>query len=154
MNPYVEIDLTGEIQHSWLKPRVKNVDVGFNRYPLLSTLKFKIPVLYNAQLKFGSGVGFYIPGDLHIDISKYPDGTNDIIKYNGAIGYHITGEFEYFASRFWSFMLGLKYHNVTYDVDSATVDGVSVPVEIFIDKVRKLNGSGVYFFCTLGWLFQ
>ncbi|UCD83712.1 MAG: hypothetical protein JSU92_10495 [Deltaproteobacteria bacterium] len=147
----MEIDLTAGIYHSGLEPSVENADGSFNRGPFLATLKFNIPVTDSGQIKLGGGGGYYISGDLDVDTSQAPGGAHETIAYDNAFGYHITGEYEYFFFNNPSIIFGLKYYNVTYDAESYTMNGVSIPVDLLADKVRELNGSGVDFFFALAW---
>ncbi len=134
------------IHHDSDKDERDDADGSFSRISLLTTLKYKIPMpvqnKMQGQIKVGGGIGYYIPVQLDINTSQIPGGTHDIVKYNSTIGYHITTELEGFIVSSFSTILGIKYYNVTYDANSATIDGVSVPVVLLDDKARKLNGSG------------
>ncbi|MGA1840607.1 MAG: hypothetical protein ACMUIU_08275 [bacterium] len=150
----LDIDLTFGYQHSGLSKDVDNADGSFDRTFLLGTLKYKIPVYSSGQVKFGGGIGYYMPDELDLDLSQVPNGSHDIIKYDNAIGFHITAEYEgFFSSYEWSWIVGIKYYYVTYDADSCTSDGISFPVNFLRDEIRKLDGSGFDFSIAIAKYF-
>lgn len=149
------IDLTAGFQFSRLSPNVENADGSFDRSPLLATLKYRIPVVTNAGLKLGGGIGYYASGEWDVDASEVPNGAHNIVKYDGTTGFHIILECEIFAPRKpnVNFTFGAKYYNVSYDANACTSNGISVPVKYLPDELRTLNGSGFDFSLGLGWYF-
>lgn len=138
----LDIDLTAGTQQSLLSPPVVNAAGSFDRKLLLATLRYKIPFSHTGQFKVGGGIGYYSSGELDIDASQIPGGGHNIYKYDDATGFHITAEFESSFSPNWSWMIGAKYCNVSYDVKSCTSNGVSIPVTFLTDEVRSVDGSG------------
>jgi hypothetical protein len=150
----LDIDLTFGYQHSGLSKDVENADGSFNRTLLLGTLKYKIPVFLNTGLKVGGGIGYYMPDKLDSDGSQVPGGTHEIVKYDDAIGFHIAVEYEgFFSSREWSWIIGVKYYYVTYDANSYTRDGISLPLDFLRDETRELDGSGFDFIISIAKYF-
>lgn len=95
-----------------------------------------------------------MPDKLDLDGSQVPGGSHDIIKYDNAIGFHITAEYEgFFSSNKWSWIVGVKYYHVTYDANSCTRNGISVPVDFYIDEIRELDGSGFDFIIAVAMHF-
>ncbi len=134
------------IQNSTLRPEVENAEGDFLRTTLFSTLKYRIPVASNGLLIFGMGSGYYSPDDLDLDMSKISGGGHNIYTYESSTGFHLTAEYEGFTSDKLSWIIGLKYYNVSYNLESAKLDGISVPISILPneikDEVGELDGSG------------
>jgi len=128
-------------------------ELSFDRNILLATLKYKIPFSNNQHIKVGAGLGVYMSGEWDVDASQVPGGSHEIIEYDDAIGFHITGEYEHLFSSNWSWSIGAKYYNVTYDAKSATQDGISVPVQLVVDEVREIDGSGFDFILAIARYF-
>ncbi len=149
----VDVDLTAGYQLNWIRPECDNLDGSFSRVPLLVTLKYWIPTKNNAFFKLGGGLGFYTSVEYEVDGSEY-FGLHEIIEYDNATGFHIVGEYEVFSPDYpISFVLGIKYYNVTYNVNSATNNGTPYPVSDVRSEVRELNGSGFDFYFGFGWYF-
>ena len=92
--------------------------VLFQGYPLLATLKYWIPTKNNTFFKLGGGLGFYTSVEYEVDGSEHFD-LHEIIEYDNATGFHIVGEYEIIGPvKPFSFVLGLKYYNVTYNMNS------------------------------------
>ena len=138
----LDIALTAGTQQSELSPRVVNADGSFDRQLLLATLRYKIPFSHTIQFKVGGGIGYYSSGELDIDVSQIPGGGHNIYKYDDTTGFHLTAEFERFFSPNWSWMVGAKYYNVSYDVKSCISNDVSIPVTFLADELRSIDGSG------------
>ena len=149
----LDLDLTFGWQESWMSPSVSNADGTFDRNLFLLTLKFKMPISDTQQFKIGFGVGNYISGEFDVDTSRVSGGSHTIVNYDDSMGYHITGEYEQFFSKDWSWLLGVKYYNVEYDAGSATVNGVSCSPNILIDKLKTYDGSGLDFTLSISKYF-
>ena len=135
------------IQNSSLQPKVENAEGDFLRTIIFDTVKYRIPVATKGLLRFGVGAGYYNPGDLDLDMSKVPEGGHNIYSYESSVGFHITAEYEGFISEKTSWTAGLKYYNVTYNLETAKSDGLSIPIALLPneikDEIGELNGSGV-----------
>lgn len=150
--PSLEVSLAAGFQNSTLSPSVDNADGSFSRTVLQATLAYAIPVGSSGQVKLGGGMGYYIPGDLDLDFSELSGGGHNVYGYNAATGFHITGGYEHVLSGWsalsatWSWGVGVTYYGVTYELDSATMDGVSTPIEslpaAITDELGELDGGG------------
>lgn len=139
-----DIDGTLGFQVSGLYPYVENADGYFGRTFLLATVKYKIPFRENLQWKFGVGAGYYMGGKLDIEIDQgILSGGHRIVEYKNTTGFHATGELEIALQRNLVLDVGLKYYSVNYKADTATFNGVSVPVSSLNSDYRDLNGDGV-----------
>lgn len=150
----LEADLGAGFQHGTLSKKVENAKGSFERILVLATLKYKIPVRRNGQVKIGGGAGYYGSGELDLDASQVAGGAHNIYKYDDAFGFHVTGEYEgFFSARKWSWIIGVKYYNVRYDVKSCTSSGVSVPANQIPEDGREVDGSGVDFILAIARYF-
>lgn len=149
LSPPFDIDIAAGEQASELRPHS-----AFDYYSrgnfeskfVVAALKYKIPVSDKSQLKIGGGLGYYYSGKTKLAkrSSQLSEGYETNIKYKGTVGEYLTGEYESFAgSKDWSFVVGLIYYKVKYDVDSATWNNADIPVSDLPDKLRSLDGSGV-----------
>jgi len=140
-------------QNSTLSQKLENADGNFSRTFLLGTARYKIPITGKSSINIGGGSGYYMGGKLDIDASKIAGGGHNIYGYENTIGFHVIGEYEHFISKFsflnarWSWCIGLKYYYITYKLNSASSNGVSIPLNLLQsdikDEVGKLNGSGI-----------
>ncbi len=145
INKKLDVDLTFGWQESWLTPEVSNGDGSFERNLFLATLKYKIPISDTQQFKIGLGIGNYSSGEFDVDTSKVTGGAHTIVNYGDSMGFHISGEYEQFFSKDWSWLLGMKYYNVTYDADSVTINGVTYSPNVLADKAKSYDGGGFDF---------
>lgn len=149
----VDLDLTAGYQVNWEQPDCDNLDGYFSRVPLLVTTKYWIPTKNNAFLKLGGGLGLYTSIEYELDGSEN-FGLHEIIEYDNATGFHIVGEYEMIGPvKPVSFVMGIKYYNVTYNANSATHNGTTLPVSDIRSTVRELKGSGFDFYFGFGWYF-
>jgi hypothetical protein len=143
----IEFNATGGYQFSSLVPQVKNAEGSFSRIIFLTGLKYTIPVASSNLIKIGGGFGYYIPGDLDVDISSVSGGGHNIYSYDGNAGIHLTCDYETFDATNLSWGMGLKYYNVSYDLNSFTSNGISFPIALLPqtvkDQTMKLDGSGI-----------
>ena len=154
LSRHFDIDCTLGVQASGLQPAVKNADGSFTRSFFLATAKYKVPIRENLQWKFGLGAGYYMAGELDIDIDPgVPGAGHFIVDYKNAAGVHATGELEVALRSNLMLAVGLKYYMVTYKADKATLNGVSLPVSSLSDEYRDFNGDGVDVTVGLGILF-
>jgi hypothetical protein len=150
----VDIDGTLGFQVSGLLPAVENARGTFSRSFLLATVKYKIPFRENLQWKLGAGVGYYMGGELDIDIDQgILNGGHTVVDYKNATGFHATGELEIALQRNLVLAVGLKYYKVDYKAETATFNGISVPVSSLTDEYRNFNGDGVDVTVGFGILF-
>jgi len=142
-----ELSAAGGYQESALYPKVENAEGSFSRIILLTTLKYHIPWTLSGTLKIGGGVGYYSPGDLDIDLSNVSGGAHNIFSYESNIGFHLTCDYELESTSRFSWGLGLKYYNTSYNLQSAKSNGVSVPINFLPqelkDETMKLDGNGI-----------
>ena len=137
----VDLDATLGFQVSGLMPAVKNADGYFARSLLLATVKYKLPFRENLQWKFGVGAGYYMGGEMDIEIDPgVPGAGHYIYDYKNATGIHATGELEVALQRNLMLSVGLKYYMVEYKVEKATRNGASVTVP---SEFRTLTGDGL-----------
>lgn len=126
-------------QQSELSEDVSNASGTFKRSYLLATLKYKIPVSDSAQVRLGGGIGYYMSPIFDFD-ARRAESTRTIIKYDNAIGFHLTGEFERMINTF-SITIGGKYYNVSYNAKSVKIV-VPLPTSGLKDEFRNYDGSG------------
>jgi len=75
------------------------------------------------------------------------------VDYKNTTGFHATGEFESALQRNLVLAVGLKYYNVDYKAETATFNGISVPVSSLTSEYRDFKGDGVDITVGLGVLF-
>jgi hypothetical protein len=149
----VDMDLTAGYQVNWERPECDNMDGYFSRAPLLVTLKYWIPAKNNTFFKLGGGLSYYTSVKYDIDASE-PLNLHEIIEYDNATGFHIVGEIEIIGPvKPFSFNMGIKYYNVTYNAKSATSNGISLPVSSIRSELLELKGGGFDFYFGFGWYF-
>lgn len=146
----VDIDLTFGYAETLMTPSVDNGDGSFDRTFILATLKYRIPVSNRFHIKLGGGAGYYLPGELDINLTN-AGGWHDVVKYKNSVGAHAVAEFEFFFSKKLAINAGLKYYSVTYKEESGTRNGA--PGYFTGSKVEKLDGSGVDFMLSLAKYF-
>lgn len=152
-NERFDLDFDLGFQLSTITPAVANADGSFTRSFLLATAKYKVPVLYNMQFKFGLGAGYYLGGTMDIDTSAVFGGSKWTVDYGPALGFHGIGEMEFAVAKDIFFSFGLKYYHVTYTADSATYNGMSAPTSALNDEIKNLNGGGIDFLVAFGKYF-
>ena len=149
ISPFAELGLTGGYQSSSLSVDLKNAKGSFNRGFLLTTIKYGIPVSATGVLKFGGGIGYYIPGDLDLDMGSVSGGGHNVYSYDGSIGFHLTGEYEIINSPNFSWGFGMNYYNVSYNLNLVKSNGVTIPINLLPAQVKndvmKLDGGGIDF---------
>lgn len=147
INSSIEFNAAGGYQYSSLVPQVKNAKGSFSRIIFLTGLKYTIPIASSNLLKIGGGFGYYIPGDLDVDISSVSGGGHNIYSYDGNAGFHFSCEYEMFDASNLSWGMGLKFYTVSYDLKSLTSNGVPYPINLLSqtvkDQTMKLDGSGI-----------
>jgi len=146
----IDIDLTFGYAETLMTPAVENADGSFDRTFLLVTLKYRIPVSNRFHIKLGAGAGYYIPGELDLDLSQ-GGGPHDIIRYENAAGAHAVAEFEFFFNQNLAINAGLKYYSVTYKESSGARDGI--PGYFTGGQIERLDGSGFDFMLSLAKYF-
>ena len=153
ITPRFDLSLGFGIQNSSLEPEVKNAEGSFLRTSYFTTIKYIIPVSSAGYLKIGAGAGYYSAGDLDVDLSEVAGGAHNVYKYDGAPGFHITADYEGVFTEKFTWIIGLKYYNVTFDLKSAKSNDVSIPLSIIpadiISDIGELDGSGVDFIIAL-----
>jgi len=140
------------MQNSTLSKKVKNVKGDFSRNFLLGTLRFKIPVSLSGSVNLGGGMGRYMGGEMDVDASDVSGGAHNIYNYKTATGFHFMLEYEHFKhelsllSAKWCWGIGVKLYRVTYDLESMTQNGKSIPIsqlpQSVKDETMELDGSG------------
>lgn len=148
----VDLELNLGAQESSLTPSVQNAEGLFTRFYLLATIKHKIPTSDTGQFKVGLGAGTYSGGKLDVDATD-GGGTQTIVRYDRAAGFHVTGEFERFMTKNAALSLGGRLYFVKYEANSARVGGSSVPVNSLRNDIRNLDGSGVDFMVRISRYF-
>lgn len=138
-----DIDLAVGVQESSLIPSVGNAEGTFMRSYLLVTLNYKVPFSATKQIRHGIGLGYYVGGEYDVDSSQIPFGGHTVVEYDNALGFHLSAEIEAFHSGGWSNYLRLRLYYVEYSASTATMNGLSFPVEWLVDDIRELNGSGI-----------
>ena len=153
MTPALDLSLGISFQNSSLEPEVKNAEGSFSRTNFFTTIKYIIAVSSSGYLKFGAGGGYYSAGDLDVDLNEVSGGAHNIYTYDGAPGFHITADYEGVFTEKLTWVLGLKYYNVTYDLKSAKSNGISIPLNLIpaevMNDIGELDGSGVDFIMSL-----
>lgn len=141
-----ELSLTAGLQKSELSVTVENAEGQINRTVLLATMKYGTPAFSSGILRFGGGIGLYIPGDLDLDFSKVSGGGHNAYSYDPSVGFHMTGDYEMPISSTWSWGFGVKFYFVTYSLKSAQSNGINIPIKLLPQEtkndVTNLNGGG------------
>jgi len=124
-------------QFSELSPTVKNGSVNFSRGIFSVTPSFIIPIKGGelSRIKLGGGLDAYFGNSLDMKLSRIQDGFNDTFKYKSAMGYHISGVFEWNAMDRWSYTYGLKWYRVGYQYQTNYESGD--------DTFLSPDGSGI-----------
>ena len=145
------------IQYSSLQPQVENADGSFFRTILLTTIKYRIPVSSSGIINIGTGAGYYLPDDLDVDVSKIPEGAHNIYSYKNAVGFHLQAEYEGFFNPNLTWIIGLKYYHISYDLEAVSMNGISYPISDFpaeiISELGELDGSGIDLILSLNYYF-
>ena len=143
--PHTELGLDAAYQRSGLSQSVENASGSFSKTIVRSFLKFKLPVLPMAQLKFGGGANYYLPGDYNVDLSSA--GGNEItIAYDPAFGFHGSFEVEYCpptAGDNVFITVGVNYSVVTFPATGYTLDGMSFEADDLKPNFQDLDASCV-----------
>ncbi len=120
-----------------------------SRTTLLATLKYVIPVSSVGMLKFGGGIGYYVPGDLDLDFSTVSGGGHNVYSFDSNIGFHLAGDYEMVISPRFSWGFGMTYTNISYDLTSLKSNGTNIPLTFLSTQVKNdlthLDGSSVDF---------
>jgi len=145
------------LEYSSLQPQVENADGSFFRTMFLSTIKYRIPVSASGIINIGAGAGYYLPDDLNVDMSQIPQGAHNIYSYKNTVGFHLQAEYEGFFNENLTWVIGLKYYNISYDLEAVSSDGISYPInnlpEDIISEIGELDGSGVDLILSLNYYF-
>lgn len=147
----IEVSVGGQV--SELRPEVSNADGEFNRDFLRATLFYKIPSTPVTQWKIGAGIGAYLAGEWDVDTSAVPGGNHDIIMYDDALGFHITGGYEVVVKESVYFAAELMYYFVEYEANSWTRNSAPQSVNMLNDPFKNLNGSGIDLMLSMGMYF-
>ena len=87
---------------------------------------------------------------------KESDKIYHVLGYKNTMGMHGLAEWQVFWNA-WSLSLGLKYYNVTYDLESVTQNGQTVPKQYWymleIPEFYSINGSGIDMFWNVSLHF-
>ncbi len=137
-----DLDFTLGYQMSLLTPEPSGADGGFTRSMALLTMKHRARMDNRSWIKYGFGLGYYLPGDYEVDDPTLPL----LIEYKAAPGAHLTLEYETALgdkSNIMTFVFGLKYTYVVYEAESANVIGLDRPLSMLSQELRDLDGSGV-----------
>lgn len=132
LSPLFDINLEIGTQQSSLE-ELQNAEGSFSRNFFLGTLRYAFPISEKNAINIGGGAGYYIGGKLNLELSQVPGGAHLICDYNSSAGFHALAEFEsYFTnwtrwSALWSWSIGLKYYQVSYDLKCVSVNGITVP---------------------------
>ncbi|HDQ44186.1 MAG TPA: hypothetical protein ENN17_01640 [bacterium] len=150
--PLLDANLEIGMQNSALSKKVENAEGCFSRSFILGTLRYALPVSGRSSINIGGGAGFYQGGKMDLDLQEVPGGEHLILKYKNTTGFHVLAEYEYCFPRWtlwnasWSCSAGLKYYGITYDLDSISINGMSVSGGLIPHEVKKeftpLDGSG------------
>lgn len=148
-----DLDLELGVQASTINPPVSNATGAFTRSFLLGTIKYKVPTADTGRFKFGAGIGSYGSGKLDVDTVD-AGGSHVIVKYENAVGVHMTGEFERFISPTTSVNIGAKMYFVTYKAKSMTINGAVASVDTLPGSEKNYNGSGFDFMIGISKYFD
>jgi len=145
------------IQNSSLMPEVENASANFLRTAIMANIKYRVPVSSSGLINLGGGISYYFPGDLDIDISDVAGGAHNIYGYDNSIGFQFFGEYEGFFSKDFSWIIGLKYSHVNYEIRSAQSNGINIPIDQLPaeinDEIGDLDGSGIDLVLSLIYYF-
>ena len=152
-----DIDLSAGfgLQQSSLRPNVENAEGDFTRTSLTATVHYRLPIATKGLLRFGTGIGYYMPDDLDLDMSKVTEGAHNIFSYKSNVGFHIIAEYEGFFNEKFSWTAGLQFNSVSYDIESAQSNGISIPIDEVpqetMDEIGELNGNSIDLILSLNY---
>jgi hypothetical protein len=157
LSPKWDISIGAGIQNSSLTPQVENASASFLRIAVMTDIKYRVPVSSSGLINFGGGLSYYFPGDLDIDITEVSGGAHNIFGYDNSIGFQFFVEYEGFFNKDFSWIIGLKYSRVTYEIKSAKSNGINIPVDDLPtdirDEIGNLDGSSVDLVVSLNYYF-
>ena len=157
LSPALDLGAEVSIQSSSLQPKVENASGSFPRTAVSAKIKYRIPVSSIGSINLGGGVGYYMPGELDIDASSVPGGAHNIYDYDKAVGFQLFGEYEGFFSSSFGWIAGVKYSNVTFDLNSVNSNGINVPLNLLPSDIKnelsELDGSGIDLVLSLTYYF-
>jgi hypothetical protein len=157
LSPAWDLGAEVSIQNSSLQPKVENASGSFLRTAISAKIKYRFPVSSTGSINIGGGAGYYMPNEFDIDASSVSGGAHNIYGYDNAVGFQLLGEYEGFFTSSFGWILGLKYYNVTYDLNSAKSNGIDVPLNQLPSDIKnelnKLDGSSVDLVLSLTYYF-
>lgn len=145
----LNVNLELGTQKAILSESCKNADACFKRSHILGTLRYKVPISPKGTINIGSGGGLYMGGKFDFEFQEIVNNLHAIYEYEDAFGFHVLAEYEQFMPNFiflnanWSWIIGLKYYSVSYELSSIDVNGISIPTYYAHDEMSKVDGSGV-----------
>ena len=72
-----------------------------------------------------------------------PGGSHFVVRYDTALGFQVTSEFERFFLPNASADIGAKMYFVKYKASSATDNGTSIPVDALSSQMNNFDGCGL-----------
>ena len=147
-------------QASVLDQPVTNASGNFHRFVVTPTAKYLLFLKKDVRrisINIGAGWGIYSAAKLDIDGSKIAGGAHNIYEYANSSGPHGCAEFELCTKKKISFIGGLKYYRVEYDLKKVTSDGITIPLNIIpasaLKDILTIDGSGLDLYAGISYLF-
>ena len=157
LSPVWDLGLGLGIQQSSLMPEVENASGDFTRFTITANFKYHILVSSSGMINLGGGIGYYVAGDLDLDLSAVAGGEHDIFTYDSAPGFHVLTEYEGFFNAHFSWLMGLKYTQVGFDLQAVQSNGTTIPLEVLPeatkDQLSRLDGSAIDFTFSVIYYF-
>jgi hypothetical protein len=126
---------------------------SFSRTILLGTFRYAFPISEKNSFNIGGGAGYYFGEKMDLELSQIQGGAHLICDYSNSTGFHALAEFESYFNTWtrwgalWSWSIGLKYYQVSYNLNSLSANGIYIPLNQIPLETRNefssLNGSGV-----------
>jgi hypothetical protein len=155
LSPRLEGSLGLGYMVSSMMPEVENASGTFGRLFIDATLKYRLILTTRAVMKLGAGAGYYLPGDMDLDTREVAGGAHNIYGYDSAPGFHVMGEYERSINERFSWVIGLRGSFVSYDLNSASSDGMEVPLSMvpqeIMDELGSLDGGAVDITFSIIW---
>jgi len=148
LNKNFDLSVNWFYQGSTLSQRISNGDASYNRMGIIVTPAVIIPVKGGDYFRFklGGGLGYYGLGTMTVNGSD-SGGQDFTLKYEPAIGFHLSLIFESYFSEKGSFTLGLKYSKIQYNYTKTGSTATSND-----PKILNPDGSGIDF--VMGYYYH
>jgi len=157
LSPGWDLNFGFALQNSSLQPQVENAKGNFLRTVLVADIKYCISIAAAGFINLGGGIGYFIPGDLDMDLSKVTGGAHNIFSYDNTWGFRLLAEYEGFFNNDLGWIIGLTYTQVNFKLKSALSNGIALSAEqlpaAIKNDIGELDGSSIDLVLSLVYYF-